>query len=85
MTASASAIGTDAAEVLPYFWTFVYIRSIGRFRPFATASMMRTLAWCGMKSATSLGSRPDLRTDSSAVVAIVFVAKRYVSLPSIRM
>ena len=32
------AIGTDAADVLPYFWTFVYIRSMGRFRPFATAT-----------------------------------------------
>ena len=31
------------------------------------------------------GLRPDFRTDSSAVVAMVFVANRYVSLPSIRM
>ena len=44
LTASAIAIGTEAAEVLPYLSTFVNIRSIDRFRPLATASMIRMLA-----------------------------------------
>ena len=53
LTASARAIGTDAAEVLPYLSRLTYSRSIGRSRPFATASMIRTLAWCGMIRSTS--------------------------------
>ena len=76
LTASAIAIGTDAAEVFPYRSTFVNIRSIGRSRPFATASMIRMFAWCGMNRLMSSGWRPDLRTDSRAVVAIVLVANR---------
>ena len=46
--------------------------------------MIRMFAWCGMKRSMSSGWRPDRRIDSSAVVAIVFVANRYVWLPSIR-
>ena len=76
LTASARAIGTEAADVFPYLSRFTNIRSIGRPRPLATASTMRTFAWCGMNSAISSGSSPDRRTISSAVVAIVFVANR---------
>ena len=54
-TASARAIGTDAAEVLPYLSRLMNILSIGRSRPFATASMIRTFAWCGMNRSTSAG------------------------------
>ena len=76
LTASASAIGTDAADVFPYLSRLTNIFSIGRSRPFATASMIRMLAWCGMNRSMSSGVRPDRRIDSSAVVAIVLVAKR---------
>ena len=76
MTASARAIGTDAADVLPYLSRLTNIFSIGRSRPLATASTIRMLAWWGMNRSMSDGSRPDFRIDSRAVVAIVFVAKR---------
>ena len=70
------SIGTEAADVLPYLSRFTNIRSIGRSRPLATASMIRMFAWCGMNRAMSDGSSPDRRMLSRAVVAIVFVAKR---------
>ena len=77
LTASASAIGTDAADVLPYLSRLTNILSIGRSRPLATASMIRMFAWCGMNRSMSLGLRGRTRRiDSSAVVAIVFVANR---------
>ena len=55
LTASASAIGTDAADVLPYLSRLTNILSIGRSRPLATDSMMRMLAWCGMNRSMSDG------------------------------
>ena len=51
-----------AAEVLPYRSRLTKIRSIGRSRPFATASMIRMLAWCGMNRSMSSGVRPDRRS-----------------------
>ena len=85
LTASASAMGTDAAEVFPYLSRFTNIRSIGRSRPLATASMIRMLAWCGMNRSMSDGCRPARSMAAKAVEARVRVANRYVSLPSIRM
>ena len=76
LTASASAIGTDAAEVLPYLSRLTNIRSIGRSRPLATASMIRMFAWCGMNRSMSDGWRPDRSMAVSAVVASVRVANR---------
>ena len=76
LTASASAIGTDAAEVLPYLSRLTNMRSIGRSRPLATASMMRMFAWCGMNRSTSPGAIPALPTAASAVEASVRVANR---------
>ena len=70
------AIGTDAADVFPYLSRLTNIRSIGRSRPFATASMIRMLAWCGMNRSMSDGSRPDRSMAVRAVVASVRVANR---------
>ena len=46
-TPVSSASGTEAAEVLPWSCTVTITRSIGRSSFFATAWMMRMLAWCG--------------------------------------
>ena len=61
------------------------IRSIERSRPFATASMILMLAWCGTNRSMSSAVRPAFSIEARAVEASVLVAKRYVSLPSIRM
>ena len=75
-TASARARGTDAAEVFPKRSTLTKIRSIGKPRPLATASMIRMLAWWGMTRSISSGWRPARSIAASAVDARVFVAKR---------
>lgn len=46
--ASARAMATEAAEVLPANSTVIITRSPVRPRRLPTASMMRRLAWCGM-------------------------------------
>ena len=76
LTASARAIGTDAADVFPYLSRFTNIRSIGRSSPLATASMIRMFAWCGMNRSMSEGSRPARWMEVRAVVANVRVANR---------
>ena len=43
--ASTSAIGTDAADVLPYFSMLRYVFSGGMPTAFWTLSMIRRLAW----------------------------------------
>ena len=75
-TASASAIGIDAAEVFPYWSRLTNIFSIGRSRPLATASMIRMFAWWGMNRSMSAAVRPAFSTAASAVDASVRVANR---------
>ena len=52
-TASSSASGTEAAEVLPCLCTVTMTRSIDISRRLAVASMMRRLAWCGISQSRS--------------------------------
>src|SRR5690606_34841123 len=56
-TASTSAIGTDAAEVLPYFSMFRYVFSIGMPTACCTLSMIRRLAWWKRNWSTSSTDR----------------------------
>src|SRR6185503_5012322 len=48
-TASSSAIGIDAADVLPYSAMLMTIFSIGKPSRSATASIIRAFIWWGMK------------------------------------
>jgi hypothetical protein len=75
-TASASARGIDADDVLPVRSSTIAALDIGMPIFCAADSMMRTFAWCGTNRSMSSGWRPDRRIDSRAVVAIVFVANR---------
>jgi hypothetical protein len=50
------------------------ILAIGSPRPFATASMIRTFAWWGMKRSTSSGCQPAFAMAASADAASVRVA-----------
>ena len=59
-SASQSATGIEAAEVLPYWSTLVKTRSAGRFSFSRAWSMIRMFAWCGITSARSAGVRPGL-------------------------
>src|SRR5258708_6996932 len=52
-SASHSAKGTLAAEVLPKRSTFTYVLSDESPRYLATVSMIRTFAWCGISRFTS--------------------------------
>ncbi len=59
-TATSSASGIDAAEVLPCRSTVTMTLSIGSFSLRAVACMMRMLAWCGISQSSRLGTAPGL-------------------------
>ena len=64
-TASQRAMGTDAAEVLPYLSTLVNSFSGGKPSASAADWMMRMFAWCGMKRSTSSSRNPACCTAAS--------------------
>ena len=60
--ASSRAIGTDAADVLPYWSRFTITRSAGKPVRSRAESMIRWLTWCGIRSV-------DLQPEPLALVA----------------
>ncbi len=73
-TASARAIGTEAADVLPYFSMLTKTFSSGMFSCFSTLLMIRRLAWWKTNWSTSSTDRPALRRAARAESAICRVA-----------
>src|SRR3990172_9258828 len=53
LTASSSAIGTDADDVFPYLSTLMKTFSVGMSRRFLTASIILKFAWWGMNKSIS--------------------------------
>src|SRR5439155_3230902 len=83
-TASSSASGIEAAEVLA--WRSIVTTVLSRGRPSLrpTASMIRVFAWCGTSQSISLGSRPLAANASSTTSLRCCTACRNTSRPSIR-
>src|SRR5256712_5033513 len=84
-TASSSAIATDAADVLPKRSTFTYTLSIGRPACFAVASMIRMLAWWGMRRSMSPAASPARASALSQASAIERTAALNTSRPALLM
>ena len=82
-TASASASGIEAAEVLPCRSTVTTTRSIGRSSFFAVPSMMRIFAWCGTSQSISEGFSPFFSIASVTTSDIRRTAWMKTFLPSI--
>ena len=72
--ASTSAIGTDAALVLPYFSMLTKIFSSGIESCLWTFLMIRRLAWWKTNWSTSATPRPASRRAATAESAICRVA-----------
>ena len=84
-THSSRAMGIEAADVLPYRSTFLNTRSAGNFKRCPTASMIRSLAWCGMKTLISSLAKPCSFKSSAVTSAMALTATLKVSLPFIRI
>src|SRR5207342_3472530 len=61
-TYSSSASGTEAAEVLPWWSTVTTSLCAGSLSLRATASRIRTLAWCGISQSISAMVMPAATT-----------------------
>ncbi len=81
--ASASASGTEAAEVLAWRSTVTTTRSGGSPSLRPIASMIRLLAWCGTSQSTSAWVRPLAASASSTASASRVTAWRNTSRPFI--
>src|SRR5262245_10206110 len=83
-TASASASGIEAAEVLP--WRSSVSTTCSGLSPsfLATPSMMRLLAWCGTNQSMSSAAKPDCASAPSTASEMAPTAARNTSRPSMR-
>ncbi len=86
----SSAMGIEAAEVLPYLGSVTTTFSIGIFRRCAMAWMIRRFAWCGMRKSISSGftllyARASCTTPSSASTAALKVSFPFILIKCMRL